>query len=365
MNLFHTSVISPTAFFLVLALTAVPARAAEPAPSVGLVQIRSTPCLMAKNGQGKKCEAPALPENAAPQQLAAAHMERAQFFIDIAELKQSLGEADQALALDPANVDIRHLVARLAMSTGDTLRAEREIKIAIEQRPGDANLRATNAVRLRNRSWLEEALREFDEILAKHPDHSFSREQRAELLLSLKRPDEAIADLDVLLADNPRQTLLLARRAAAYLAAGKPQQAVVDFTEALKENPMRPDLLTGRATAYEFLGDDTAALSDYDAFLGPIDGQPNYIMRGDQLARFRVHRAQLSGRLKRFAEAAAEMMNALNVGGRRAVLRAQVYLRQNGFPETPLDGQDSENLRTALKSCFGLNSCFERLSDSL
>jgi len=362
MNRFHTP-ISAAVFFMVLALTAASAQAAEAPPSAGIVQIRATPCLMAKSGQGSKCEAPALPENADAQQLAGAHMARAQFFIDIAELKQSLVEADQALALDPANVDIRHLVARLAMSTGDTIRADREIKIAIEQRPDDPNLHATNAVRLRGRSWLEEALREFDEILAKHPDHNFSREQRAELLLSLNRPDEAISDLDVLLAANPRQTLQLARRAAAYLAAGNPQRAVVDFTEALKDNPMRPDLLTGRAAAYEFLGDDAAALSDYDAFLGPIGGEPNYMMREDQLAKLRVHRAQLSARLNRFAEAAAEMMNALNVGGRRAVLRAQVYLRQNGFPETPLDGQDSEKLRAALKSCFGLNSCNAKITD--
>jgi predicted Zn-dependent protease len=364
MNRFPISV-SVTAIFVAGTLFAMPALAAGPAPAMGFVQTRSTPCLLAKSRPGQQCELPGLPDTSDKQRLAAAHMIRAQFLIDIAERQKALSEADEALSLDPANVDIRHLVARLAMSTGDSIRAEREIKAAIEQRPGDPDLRATNAVRLQGRSWLEEALREFDDILAKHPDHNFSREQRAELLLSLKRPDEAIGDLDLLLAAGPGQTHLLGLRGAAYLAVGNPKQAVVDFTEALKENPMRPDLLTGRATAYEFLGDDAAALSDYDAFLGPIDGPPNYIMRGDQLAKFRVHRAQLSVRLKRFAEAVSEMMNALNVGGRRAVLRAQVYLRQNGFPDTPLDGQDSENLRAALKSCFGLNSCNEKLSDNL
>ena len=353
-----------SAGLLVIAtLMAVPALAIEP-PSVGFVHIRSTPCLLAKNGQGPKCEPPALPENASTQELVAAHSSRAQFFIDIGELQTSLGEADEALNLDPANAGIRHLVARLAMSTGDYVRAEREIKTAIAQRPDDVSLRVTNAVRLKSRSWLEQALHEFDDILAKWPDHRFSREERATLLLSLGRPDEAVTDLNILLAGDRRDANLFAFRATARLAMNDPQPAIDDFTEALKQSPGRFDLLTGRAMAYEVSGDDLAALRDYEAILGPIDGQPNIIMKGDQLAKYRTQRVLVLVRLKRFADAAADMMNAINVGGRRAILRAQVYLRQNGFPETPLDGQDSSGLRAALKSCFGLNSCFEKISDT-
>jgi hypothetical protein len=70
-------------------------------------------------------------------------------------------------------------------------------------------------------------------------------------------------------------------------------------------------------------------------------------------------------RMKRFAEAAAEAVGALGAGGNRSILRAQVFLRQNGFPETPLDGQASDALRGAMQACMGLNSCFEKISGSL
>jgi hypothetical protein len=44
-----------------------------------------------------------------------------------------------------------------------------------------------------------------------------------------------------------------------------------------------------------------------------------------------------------------------------SVLRAQIFLRQNGFGDLPLDGRDSPPLRTALQACFGLQSCFQRI----
>jgi tetratricopeptide (TPR) repeat protein len=173
------------ASLLVATMATAPARAAEPTPQAGFVMIRVTPCMLAKSGEGPRCELPTLPENAGTQQMIAAHVNRAQFFINVGELQNALNESDAALALDPKNVDIRHLVARLAMSTGDFARAEREIKTSIEQRPDDVDLRATDAVRLKARARLEEALHEFDDILARRPDHSFSREERATLLMSL------------------------------------------------------------------------------------------------------------------------------------------------------------------------------------
>ena len=69
--------------------------------------------------------------------------------------------------------------------------------------------------------------------------------------------------------------------------------------------------------------------------------------------------------LKRFNDAAVEAVNALEAGGRRSFLRAQIFLRQNGFPEVPLDGQPSEDLRKAIQACMALNSCFEKVSGSL
>jgi tetratricopeptide (TPR) repeat protein len=347
-----------------LTAAAVPAAAAEPASQMGFVQIRSIPCAVVKYGNGIKCELPTLPETGNTQQLLAARTSRAQFFIDMGDLKSALGESDAALTLDPANVDIRHLVARLALSTGDFARAEREINTAIAQRPDDVDLHATHAVYIKTRAWLEEALHEFDDILTKRPDHRFSRQERATLLMSLARPDEAIADLNILIADR-QDANLLALRGTAHLAMNDAQQAITDFTAALKEAPGRFDLLTGRAMAYEVHGDDQAALDDYDTLLGPVNGPPKIAMSEGIIAKYRLQRAHILVRQQHFAEASTEMMASISAGGLRSVLRAQIYLRRNGFPETLLDGKDSTDLRAALKSCFGLSSCFQKISDNL
>jgi tetratricopeptide (TPR) repeat protein len=345
-------------------LVAGPALAADSETQSGFVRVRSNPCMTAKYGKGETCELPALPETADAAALAAARLKRARHYIDMGEVPNALAEADQALAIAPDNIEIRHLVARLAMSTGDYARAERELKLAIAQRPDDADILATNAVRLKARSWHDEALKAFDRVLVLRPDHRFAREERATLLMSLGRPKDSIADFDMLLADR-RDANLLVLRGTARMAARDTPKAIDDFNEALKLSPGRFDILTARAMAFEVSGNDQAALDDYDAILGPVDGQPNIVMRAEQLAGYRAQRARVLVHLNRFADASTEMVNSISAGGRNALLRAQVYLRQNGFPDVPLDGKDSPELRTALKSCFGLNSCFQKVSGPL
>jgi predicted Zn-dependent protease len=334
-------------------------------PPAGTIQVANNPCLLAKYGQGRPCDEPRLPDDADVPASIAARLARARFFIAMYELPKALNEADAALALDPADIPVRHLVARLAMSLGDMERAGREIATALRQSPDDADIGATNAVRLQIISARGAALREFGRVLAQHPDHAFSREARAKLLLEMGRPKEAAADLDVLLADEHPKPVLWSLRGAVDIALNQPQRAVADYTRAMEEQPGQLILLTGRATAYELAGDDLAALRDLDTILGPIGGRPNYAIGGDQLAKYRMQRTFVLVRVGRFSEAAAEITDALSAGGRSAILRAQVFLRQNGFPEIALDGHDSDSLRQALRACFGLNSCFVKMSGTL
>jgi hypothetical protein len=55
------------------------------------------------------------------------------------------------------------------------------------------------------------------------------------------------------------------------------------------------------------------------------------------------------------------MIRSIEQGGKSSVLRAEVFLRANGFPDVGLDGKESETLRRALTACFGLNGCFDRI----
>ena len=344
---------------------AAPARATEPAAQSGVIAMRSNPCLLAKYGHGQPCQVPLLPESKDTSQLIAAHLARAQFFIAMAELPKALSEADTALELDPNNAPIRHLAGRLAMSMGDYPRAERDLATALQQSPDDPNIAASNAALMELQQNFDAALDTFNGILARHPDHAFSRLARAKLFLSLAQPHNAIADFDVLLAGDGTDTALLPLRAAAYLQMNEPERAIADYTKALAEHPEQLELVMGRATASMLAGDDNAALADFDTVLGPVGGTSRYAIGGDLLAKYRTQRAFVFVHLKRFADAATEMASALDAGGKSAVLRAQIFLRHNGFPQTPLDGRDSDGLRQSLQACFGLNSCFQRISEEL
>jgi tetratricopeptide (TPR) repeat protein len=342
-----------------------PAGATEPVAPAGVIAVRSNPCLLAKYGHGQPCQVPLLPESKDTPQLIAARLARAQFFIDMAELPKALGEADAALEFEPNNAAIRHLAGRLAMSMGDDPRAARDIAMALQQSPDDPNIAASSAALMELQQNPDAALDAFSEILARHPDHAFSRLARAKLLLSLAQPHNAIADLDVLLAGDGTDSALLPLRATAYLQIKQPERAVADYTKALAAHPEQLELVMGRATAAMLAGDDNAALADFDTILGPVGGTSRYAIGGDLLAKYRTQRAFVFVHLKRFADAAAEMAYALDAGGKPAVLRAQIFLRHNGFPQTPLDGRDSDGLRQSLQACFGLNSCFQRISEEL
>jgi tetratricopeptide (TPR) repeat protein len=341
------------------------AGAVEPLAPAGVIAVRSNPCLMAKYGHGEPCQVPPLPETQDMSQLVAAHLARAQFFIATAEMPKALGEADAALEFEPNDAAIRHLAGRLAMSIGDYPRAEHDLAIALRQSPDDPNIAASDAALLELQQNIDAALDGFSEILARHPDHAFSRLARAKLFLSMAQPHNAIADLDVLLAGDNPDSALLPLRATAYLQMNEPERAVADYSKALAKHPEQLELMLGRATAAMLAGDDDAALADFNTILGPVGGTARYAIGGDQLAKYRTQRAFVFVHLKRFADAAAEMANALDAGGKAAVLRAQIFLRHNGFPQTPLDGRDSDGLRQSLQACFGLNSCFQRISEEL
>jgi tetratricopeptide (TPR) repeat protein len=333
--------------------------------SSGLIIVHSNPCLMAKYGHGQPCQPPALPDTKDNSQLAEAHLVRAQFFINLDELSQALHETDEALLLDPDKSAIRHLSARLAMSTGDYLRAERDIATALRQTPADSDTVASHAALLALQNRPYEALDIYSSILVEHPGHTFSRQARAELFLAMDRPQQAVADLNVLLSGDDPDNTLWPLRADAYLQMNKPDLAIADYNKALAQHPNQLDLVINRAFAYALAGNDTAALDDYEKVLGPLGATPRYAIGGIELAKYRMQRAFLLVHQKRFVDAASEMADALNAGGKPAVLKVQIFLRHNGFAQTPLDGRDSSVLRESLKSCFGLDACFQKISDEL
>ncbi|MBI1202083.1 MAG: hypothetical protein GC182_06185 [Rhodopseudomonas sp.] len=316
---------------------------------------------------GKQCAEPALAAaDASASDRVAAYLARAVFDIEMDKAQQALPEVDAALSVDADNVGARHLAARICLTIGDVDRAEREISIARRLAPNDPAIGTTYAAILIARQANREAVGVYDDIIRRHPNYLFARDQRAVLFTYLGECcargnySVALADLDYLIRHAAPNAELLARRAGVLAAVGKPADAVDDLTAAMRIGPDGELLKTSRAEYYARLGRDDLAVKDYDAVLAEASpGEPLYHFMPEQWTKLLVGRAFSLVRLNRLDDAANDVVKAIAVGGKPAILRAQVMLRRHGFPDVPINGQDSPKLRQALSACFGLMSCYQ------
>jgi Tfp pilus assembly protein PilF len=328
----------------------------------GPIEMAITPCLIASKRPGAQpCDMPGLPPDASPDDIVAARIARANHLIDLQNLKGALAEVDAALAVDPSALGALHLSARLALSLRDLARAERDLAVALQQAPDDPDIRATHA------AWLEFmpspvlALHEYDAIIATHPEHVHARLARAKIHVSWDEGAAALKHLDVVLALQPDNFDAWILRANAHMLEHQPRAAAAAYSTALQQRPTDLSAVAGRAAALALMGDSEAALRDYDQILGSPGSPSRYAIAGDDFGRYLMQRALLLAKMKRFGDAATDMANAVHAGGPQSVLRAQIYLRQNGFPDIPLDGRTTDALSSALEACFRLDACTQGL----
>jgi tetratricopeptide (TPR) repeat protein len=245
-----------------------------------------------------------------------------------------------------------------ARAVGDLPRAEADLAIARKQAPDDPDIHATYAVTLESKPADLEALRELDAVIRKYPEHVYARQEAARLSMKFGHYQVALQNLNVVVERRPTVNVLV-QRSETFLALGKPQSAAADLSAALKIEPNQFMLTIARADADAAAGLGELALRDYDSVLTMDRGVPLYVMFDNDRAKLLSKRANVYIQLKRFDDAAHDMVTAIGLGGVPAILRAQVLLRRNGFADVPLDGHDSPQLRQALTACFGLDVCFQ------
>lgn len=337
-------------------------------PGAGKLLTTASPCyLAAQRHDGKQCEEPKpAAADASRYDRESADLKRAVFDLELLQPEKAQKETDAALALDGNNAELRHLAARIAFTLYDVDRAEREIVVARRLKPHDPRIGTTYAEILIARRANREVVGVFDDVISNHPDYLFAREQRATFFTYLGQCCArgnylvALEDLEYLIRHKAPDTGLLAKRAAILLVVGETKLAVADLSAALQLAPGRVDLLTERAQAYRRLGQDDLAVKDYDAVLADAaPDAPLYAMADGRRAKLLVRRAQSLVQLKRFADAARDAVAAMSVGGKAAILRAEILLRRHGFPDVPIDGENSARLRQALGACFGLKTCYQ------
>ena len=129
----------------------------------------------------------------------------------------------------------------------------------------------------------------------------------------------------------------------------------------------------GRAAAFLKLGNASAALSDTSVLIDGRDASPlidsrstveRMFLSDAELSQTLIRRAWLHYELKRDELAASDILRAVELGGRRQILKLQLLLKRNGMTVT-IDGEKSEQLSDRVKDCFAETACREGLSTPL
>jgi tetratricopeptide (TPR) repeat protein len=339
---------------------------ARPDLGSGPIIAQMSPCRIAYWANTGGCPEPAVVDSTDLETRMANRLARVRFFAEVQEYDKARAEMDIALGIDPSDVQALHLSARLWLTAGDWVRAERDAKLARQNAPSDPDIRATYAATL---EWIPASrptwLREYHEIIQQYPHHRFARQQRARMMTEAGRPDMALVDLNVLIADDPSDAIAIAQRAGVLLELGQANRAADDYSVILALQPGDFGLLVKRAEAYTAAGLYDLALGDYNTLLGNDPTKLVYALAGDSLGKLLIQRAFIYVQLHRFELAADDMIRAVGQGGKSSILRAQIFLRANGFPNVTLDGKDSASLRRALSACFGLNACFQGIMQAI
>ncbi|MBS0535867.1 MAG: tetratricopeptide repeat protein [Proteobacteria bacterium] len=365
------AVVTLIAASIAFGMAASPAIAASLAeindPGAGIVPTRIGPCLIAnRTHEGPPCPEPEAITSGGNDARIANRMDRAAWFILMQDFAKARDETDLAVGIDGASVVARLLRARLSMTINDRAATERDLAVLTAQAPDNPDVASTAATGLWTRGANLEALRMLHRIVAKHPDHLYSRELRARLMIQMGRADMAVADLDVIIEARPNDANAHALRAEALQALGRPLTAVAEIKASQQEEPPNFLQLIARADAYANAENNVLAVKDYDTVLAVLDGgSPLYPMPDAMRAKLLMKRATALVRLRQFDGAAADAVAAIRIGGVPAALRAQVMLRRRGFDHVPLDGRVSDAMRAALGDCFGRTTCFQSVAQRI
>lgn len=153
----------------------------------------------------------------------------------------------------------------------------------------------TRALSSFQRGQLDDAERQFRQLLRKEPRHLAALNILAVVLTTLKRYAEAERHFQSALKINARSDTTFYNYGIALKALGRPQEALERFSQAIALNPNSPDNWNNRGTVFNDLGDAHAALADLDRALS-LD--PNH-------AAAIFNKSKSLTRLRRYDEALA------------------------------------------------------------
>jgi len=160
---------------------------------------------------------------------------------DLAEAQISLARARRLIPNEPL---ISAEEALLALDGGDVEAASRLIGEADVRERDNVVITYVKGVVSARRGLLDDACRQFDDILLSDPGHVRARLNRATARMLLNQHDEALDDVNQLLSDHPELDLARLRRGEILMSLGEWEQAEICFREILDKNGAHPLALT-------------------------------------------------------------------------------------------------------------------------
>lgn len=309
------------------------------------------------------CDPPAVLGSLSLPEQSRAHVDRAVALIGLFRMGAARAALDDALLADRTNASAWLLRARLDSNAAGS-KVEETLRNGLAVAPNHPGLLGTAAfvadIQDRHgdaRELIERALRGSP----RHPELLFIRSQ---ILLHGGDLRGAVDDLTGVVALGWEPGRSLVERARILVLLGRTGEAMDDLDAAISADARNLRARDLRANLRESRGDLAGSLEDLTAVLGEV-GQPRIAPGSKDTTRMTLARASLLARLDRVDSAVADVQQLLAVGGKQLILKLQLHLRRNGYPDVPVDGKPSPILEQALKSCFSQPFCGASMTTSL
>lgn len=326
-------------------------------------------CMKSWQTRKADCEDALMPKrDAATDQQRA--IDKAIVLAQLNDLEGAAKSMAEAIRAGSVSAELLHFAARLALAPppfrpGVYEHADNLIEQALKLEPGNADFWATRAALNRHFGRNKDAeLAHLDKALSLDPQNILARHQRMHTLIADGRLDEAKSDLDEMIVQAPKSDYAFTKRAEVHLMLGKLDDAEADATKAIALGRPHPERHMLRATVRMAKSDTAGALSDLNVILDDPDPKETFALAAGLGLRARLMRGLMQAQIGQKEAAQADLMNAVQLMGAKAILRVQVYLAGGGA-EIPIDGAASDQLRRAIGDCVVDNDCTEGLAEVL
>jgi protein O-GlcNAc transferase len=189
----------------------------------------------------------------------------------VGNIQQAEALMARSLSAQPSNVAFMENYAAILIQKGDYHSALRTCRQGLQINRTSASLMYASAIASFKLQQWDEALSQFDRLLAHQPDHIVAMNERGAVLAGMKRLDAALASFEKALSLNPRYAEAYLNKGNACTKLGRYDEAFVAYDNALALKPDLADAWLGRGNLLRELKryQESVAAHDHALVLNP------------------------------------------------------------------------------------------------